>query len=368
MQEIERAAAAVISEKQKIAQLQPKHKTPNYPSWQREMDEYMVSAVNYIPGTGSGRYHTFAELQYDDEVPQLDGHAATMQVFGLHAAKARLNTSIIRPLRAPQHYRHGGGILTFDDTLMIYGAESSGKRLLVKTFCAEHGINLVLVDHIGFEPAQDLPRIYEHARQCQPCVVLFDDCNGYFRPNAHPSVISALNRELVKTRQEVSKVWSVFISVENPRNASLHHLLRVAIDHSSWTGEIENNQLLNEAEILDVLATAIGRNLRSGDNPFTAHNMKQLAIFARNCTPGNIFSFIDKVWRCKADSMGLQHMATLSVDSPEMIPEWGFFEATLTRPGGGHQWMTEFDPYRVNIEPYGTAPPPQDDFVSAWDE
>lgn len=329
-------------------------------------DEYLVDIDDYV--ANSARFYSFQALEHDIGSAS-DSEPLTMRVAGMEDAKERLYKSIVLPVRAPHHYTHGGGKLTFDRTMIIYGAKSSGKRFLVRTFCAMHRFNLIEVSHIGFEPVNDLPKIYEKAAASEPCVVLFDDCNGFFRPNTPDArVIAQLNTQLTSMVERYKQVWSIFISVEKPDTNNLHHVLRTAIDQSVWAGSRQINDMLNEQERLDVIVEALSHYLYE-ENPFTPQQLRQLVIASRNCTAGNIFSYVERVWRVKADSLDAQRFITLEHNSRELIPEWDVFVNQMTRPGGGRSWITDYDPYVYNIQPYGTAPPQfSRDFESAWDE
>lgn len=331
--------------------------------------DYITQRPVPIDGTSCSIYYSFQTLRHDRNVPH-----ETNDIIGLRACKTALINTVLSPERAPQHYINGSGFLPTRTNLLLYGAESSGKKTLPKAFCAEHGYNLILVSFAGLRVVKDLPLVIQKAEECQPCIILYDDCLSEFRQNRDPQIIGTFQTAQHMIRDRGLRVWNVFTTVEKPGfnpadGESLHFAFFSAMDAKVWSGDNGESQwnpaiskdadLLNEADRLAAFVKAIGRYHNGDPNnvPLTQHELAELARNSNFCTVGNIFNFVNNLFLEHVDRVGISELIAHPTNSPTLIPPFqSFMNAILENrvlDTGGK--ITKFNPHQINIRPYSPA-------------
>lgn len=259
-----------------------------------------------------------------------------------------MESHILYPLKAPQHYRHKDGKHELQRFLYFYGARGSGKQMYVKSFCASNGLNLIVLDFASFEPLKHLESVYNTARDYQPCVILYDECEGYFQPNTERSLVGKLFAELRGVQDSYNLIWTVFISIHMPEMKLCHTILDMLNQHSHCG-------FLTERDRIKVLMQAISAHLyNDADFPLSTPNLVFLANVSEHCTPKQIRAFIDKVFDAKLSALHLQHLSTIERTETTLIPTIEDFRAQIISidsksPGR----ITLFDPYEMNVKAYG---------------
>lgn len=329
-----------------------------------------------IEGASCAIFYSAEVLRHDQNSPN-----ETNDVIGLRACKTALNNTILLPERAPQHYISGSGYLPIRINVLFYGADSSGKVTLVRAFCAEHNYNLIVVSYAGFDAVHDIPLIMAKAEQCEPCVILFDNCLSEFRQNRDPRIIGMFKTAQSLIRDRGSKIWNVFCTVEKPfynlaDPNSLHHAFYSAMEAKVWSGDNGTTDewnpttnpeadLLVESDRLAAFIKAIGRyhNGDPSNNPFTQQELAELARASSFCTVGNIFNFVNKLFLEHVDRVGISELINLETNSPTLIPPFQSFmnaiNANRVVESGG--MITVFNAHQINIRPYSPA------FEHSWE-
>jgi transitional endoplasmic reticulum ATPase len=97
------------------------------------------------------------------------------RIAGLDAAKARLQTLIIEPLRAARPPL---------DHVLLHGPSGNGKSLMARAVAKEAGVNLVMVGGpeifskwLG-ESEEAVRHVFKLARELSPCVIFFDQLDA----------------------------------------------------------------------------------------------------------------------------------------------------------------------------------------------
>jgi len=250
--------------------------------------------------------------------------------------------------------------------LMVYGASGSGKYFLIATFCAELNFNLIRVPFSGTRPQAHLPLIYEYARENQPCIVVFDDCNGMFRPEQKNNV-EVLMKEIMMNRSMVpdiditssqamptgTRIWSIFSSIENPNHQRYDPIMQNAIRMSAWSGIPKHDDCLTEKERFDAFVYALAQNIREDEEPpYTPQNLMDLARIAKYSTVGDIYSFVSDVFENFSNTMDLSQLQALPYNHPALLPPFDFFVRQIYSPGEGKKWLSTSDPHEKNVKYY----------------
>lgn len=142
-----------------------------------------------------------------------------MTLFGLEEFKNQLRFSICFPLQTCQ-YQNTLGTVPVPYNLYAYGPSGMGKRTLVKSFCRNMHIDLLVVRYCGNDAAQDdrdILAIYSRAlahrwHYGNPVIVLFED--GRWVPEFGTKELQYRNvqRWLRDEKRHAHHVWTIFTS------------------------------------------------------------------------------------------------------------------------------------------------------------
>lgn len=277
-------------------------------------------------------------------------------ICGLEGQKKLMDAHILYPLKASNHYIHTNGKHQLQRFLYFYGPRGAGKLLYARSFCGKHNVNLILIDFARFDPLQHLELVYATALENQPCVVLYDECEGYFQPNSDRRVVGRLFAELKAVHDSHHLIWTVFLSIvkptRTPSSPGLCHTILELLDQYSYSGE------MTERDRIKVMCQAISSKLYNEESfPLNDVNLRLLANAANHCTPKQIHSFVDRVFNAKLTKLNLSSLATTDPQDSSLIPTLEDFKNQLydiddkTPPR-----VTLNDPYEVNIAPYSEQP------------
>ena len=309
----------------------------------------------YIPGTVA----TFWSAKTLGDCPEIP-ESVEEHIFGLKECKEFLSNNILGPLRASIHFTIGGGRWIFPRSMMFYGAEGSGKKLLIRTFCKANNINLIHINYAGFEAGEQLDTIYQVASQHEPCIIMYEECDGFFRTHCNPKDIFAYKRNSDNLNNGNLRVWEIFVNIDVPRphaddpRIRIHHTLYEKLaGNTRWSGDTENECIITFEETIGMLGKAISSKLEQNSlPPIDKKQMRHIAGFCAYCTPGNIQSYIDRVWFQHIADMSWNYLLTLSRGAPETLPQFETFEKCLYNSDMGPK-ITTFDPFENNVQRYG---------------
>ena len=274
-------------------------------------------------------------------------YLAPKYMCGLVNQKKLMDGHILVPLKAANHYAHKGGKNTLQRMLYFYGPRGSGKHLYVRSFCGKYNVNLITLDFARFDPLRDLELVYATALEYQPCIVLYDQCEGYFRHNSERRIVGKLLGELQSVRDSHSLIWSIFIS-EVPPMPEMCHTIVEMLNQYAFCG------MLTDRDRLKVLTQAIAAKLhRDIDFPLNETSLLYLANAAEHCTPQQIHNYIGRVFHTKLIALQLSNLATLDPTDESLVPSVDDFKSEHIDIGNGKAArITRPDPCPMNIAPY----------------
>lgn len=179
------------------------------------------------------------------QLESMPGVPNYVDFIGLDEAKAALDANIGLVREAPQHFRLNPrslvssnlstGKTPIQHTLLLYGSEGSGKRCLIRSFCAAKNLSLLEVDPVLFD-ANELDQLYTHAYSMAPAIILFNRCENSFQGPHAGKLWTALNT-VVRHRVPV---WTVFSTTLKPD--MLPQILRDSFPVSCWTRQLSTVQ------------------------------------------------------------------------------------------------------------------------------
>jgi SpoVK/Ycf46/Vps4 family AAA+-type ATPase len=283
-------------------------------------------------------------------------YKAPKYIFGLEKQKKLMDAHILYPLKASNHYVHAHGKHQLQRFLYLYGPRGSGKELYATSFGGKYGVNVVVLDFARFDPLEHLSLVYSTALENQPCIVLYDECEGYFQTNSDRRMVGKLFAELKGVHDSHHLVWTIFLSTVKPipsqRNPGLCHTILEMLDHYSYCGE------LTERDRIKVLSQAIASKLYSVDAfPLNDVSLRQLANAAIHCTPKQIHSFVERVFNAKITRLNVSSLAATDPKEINLVPNIQDFKDQLYDVDGKTPpRITLTDPYEINIVPYTEAP------------
>lgn len=284
--------------------------------------------------------------QTSDQV-RCTGHLPKYIDFaGLDAVKAMLTSNIGLVCASPQFFSvspHSlqestmvGGKTPLQHIFYIYGSEGSGKRTLLKSFCAAHeDLSLVQVNPATFNPATDTELLYKTACENSPAIVLLDSCDGHYH-RSNPSTManaSLLWDQMKKMEEHRLPVWTIFTSIFPPD--SLQQLLTNQIVLACWTSK------LTTLDCEKLWRRAIARYSQTekkiSDEDFSALSRKSTDLNA-----GDIESIVKKVCANTVQSQG-KDLARQPTKSLVLVPSFNDYFV--------HVQNTKFY-FEKNIIPY----------------
>jgi len=280
-------------------------------------------------------------------------------IYGLEKIKALLKTTILQPLDSPQVYEINTSSFNNPDKEMgkippvlvscLYGVRHSGTKTAVRTFCVESHIPLIEVSYVGFKvSAIDLA--YNHAQKNIPAVVMFNECEGYFGPDprmSDPAAVAKLNSWLGRLKTSNVPVWTIFITTLDPIGYNVfHQAISSSIKHFQWSDK------LKPADRERAFTYRINSFLWPGqETPVKGNLMKTLKQVSAECTVGDIYAYVERVFRRGIDRQGLP-TETIHRDDPRLVPTVEDFAACLEPAPNQQKRITTIDPHTTNVQPY----------------
>lgn len=283
-------------------------------------------------------------------------------VYGLDPLKATLDTLVRLPYYNPHLYNvnrscrastlsssseeegpEDSGRLPLSQTIYFPGSRGSGKRLLVRSFAAEHDLTLYEAQGPGFAPAQELDGLYRDAVQHSPCIILFNDCEGFF---AHGSPhCGQLWGWLDKIRRARLPVWTIFCANVQPSILDLS--IQRMLDNITWAGVL--TELDRERVWLAAFQSYVAGRTASS-NSITPTCLKTLLRASEHCVARDIFNFVKTVFLKKVAKIG-RNIELLPSDTP-ILPEDADFRECCFQDAMGRLRITHLDPREINVTPY----------------
>jgi len=316
-----------------------------------------VASKTMLPSPGSRLSENVRLFRHSDllQLPHLPQEMD--QLYGLDDMKASLLSAIRTPLAKPTLYSFAksafrasdadecsGGKMPLAHGLFYFGARGSGKQTLVRTFCAETGLTLLEAYAPGFNPQTELDGLFNSALQAFPSVILFNECEGYFRTGSPHC--GQLWGWLEKLHAAQVPVWVVFCAQVKPDilDPSIQRLVKSAV----WSG------VLCKADLERVWTKAILQHMPQ-HQPIIPLQVGELAMLVRDstdCVARNIFDFVSDVFLAKIAALGFEVDLHAS-DSIVFIPTARDFKlALIVHPMTGAQRITRGLPDEENILHY----------------
>jgi hypothetical protein len=215
-------------------------------------------------------------------------------VFGLLEFKDLLLTRIAVPIASPDLFGfHKAPGMPIQHNFFFFGRHGSGKRSLIRSFCQDRGITLCEAFAPGFIPLEELVPLYEAACKNSPSIVLLNDCDAIFMKNS-PNV-APLWRILKDIRERGLPVWTIFRS--QFKQDILDNILQDMLSYSVWAG------VPSPVDRERLWCTALMRY--NQNNLPLLNELKMLCELSDNCTPRNIYSFVECSMADKVANLGL---------------------------------------------------------------
>lgn len=128
--------------------------------------------------TSSGSAEASSDSKYFEPAPA----RALDDVGGMDELKQRLIDDIKVPLQNPEYFqKQAAGI---ENGVLLYGPPGTGKSYLAECFAGEVGFSYASINasdivskYVG-EAAQNINRLFEEAKQYEPCVIFLDEIDA----------------------------------------------------------------------------------------------------------------------------------------------------------------------------------------------
>lgn len=289
------------------------------------------------------------------------------RLHGLESIKRGLKECVELPLSnssffdlAPAFFGRTGapGRIPVERVLFIYGPYGMGRSRLVYNLCKVKGLTLFDVQPIRFDPQEHIQTIYEKAVQEAPSIVMFDDCDYYFRD--HPGNVGMLNYYMNKMAENKLPVWTVFLS--HVRGDVMHQDIRPASECQFFA------EPLNPSERSRFFDRALAERLDSEEklDALNGDYSTVLSVFddevldrcrsaCHNYTPLQIDNWINRVFK-KSLLKKSPLLRNYESSDPIFRPSSeDFANALVAVSGSTDVRLTDTDPSLTNVNPYRSA-------------
>ena len=260
-------------------------------------------------------------------------------LYGLNDFKDLLLTRVAAPLASPNQfgfYKAPG--MPIQHNFFFFGRHGSGKRNLIRSFCQDRAISLCEAFAPGFNPLEELIPLYEGACRNSPSIVLLNDCDAIFMKNS-PNV-APLWRILKDIRDRGLPVWTIFRS--QFKQDILDNILQDMLSYSIWAG------VPSPVDRERLWCTALMRY-----NPYTIptlYDLKMLCELSNNCTPRNIYNFVECAMADKVANLGLD-LSLYPSDHIQMQLTIKDLSTKFIEIGGSRR-ITRTNPQEENVASY----------------
>lgn len=144
------------------------------------------------------------------ECPKVFWH----DIGGVDEIKRELIDTLIWPLRDKEKFSAKGGELT--KGILLYGPPGCSKTMLAKACATESGYNFIEVKgpqliskYVGDSEAA-VRKLYREAREIAPCIIFFDEIDGFAPQRSNSNTSSASDRVVTQLLGELNDNDSVF--------------------------------------------------------------------------------------------------------------------------------------------------------------
>ena len=213
-------------------------------------------------------------------------------IGGLQMIKDDINTNIMLPLKYPDIFLKQKSILTPSRGILFCGPPGTGKTMLAKAIAAESGVPFIPITLSNIEnkyygeSTKLLKAVFSYARKVQPCIVFFDEIDGFIRTRSDgdQACVYALKTEFLNLLDgmHTKNDDSFFvIGCTNVRN-----FLDPAIKRR--LSKVYHIELPDESERSDILSlisdnnSALIRQIASNTKMFSGSDLKELHARASN--------------------------------------------------------------------------------------
>jgi len=297
---------------------------------------------------------------------QMSEKVSLEDIQGLGRIKKTLTDNIQVPLEFGYLYDmvSGGsstGRISVKKVLSVYGAEGSGKNLLVRAFCSANGIGLLEVPFWQFDPVNHPKKIHDTAvafsKGITPVIIYLEDCEGHYTwktpsgaKSINPDVIPPMRGMLKKIKESPHPIWVIFSSVVPINRDVFHPAIDGFIDSMIWSG------LLERGEVYTVLRNSILKRTGQGQElPLSSTSLEHIASMSKFNVPREIDSYVSNVYRKKALKLARENRLTRKEkEDLELVKDVddNDFRAAMKKIGG-ETTITRYHPFIKNASPYG---------------
>lgn len=290
-QEIPQKTSKTSKKKRPLSQNEPKTSKPKR---QKKTPPASSSQVQIDPKHGDN-----VALYYANELALTGKGSDCESVYGLHPMKECLKI-VADAVRYPAKYnmRHSEssklGNFPLSRLYVFTGAEGSGRRTYLRTFCAAEGINLIHVRGARGLRGDHLSEATRVAKQVAPAIIMFENCSAAIEKDGQPALHTDLHYEFAQICAQNYAVFFVFLVNYPLVHSQMHYdLLKTTHKTLHWVG------VLNNADRMRCIKSELHKFLNTEDLPYNLATLTQISDAARDCTPSDIH---DTIGACVARS------------------------------------------------------------------